>query len=172
MVRKKQEKEKLLTPQAAYAEAARYLENAKEALQKAGKEDRFYCDRKYVHTACGIAHLGVLIACDGFLAMRGVQLPKKRTIDFYREHVAKLDGKLLDDLNSAYNILHLFGYYEGELSVAVVKAGFDIGGVNKLSTQIWSNNIVPFAVKIVSFYIYFFKLLIANFYSCFIHCII
>ncbi|MDR1341676.1 MAG: DUF5618 family protein, partial [Prevotellaceae bacterium] len=74
----------------------------------------------------GIAHLGVLIACDGFLTMRGVPLPKKRTIDFYHEHIAKLDRKLLDDLNDAYDILHLWGYYEGVLSVAVVKEGFDI----------------------------------------------
>ncbi|MDR0711234.1 MAG: DUF5618 family protein, partial [Prevotellaceae bacterium] len=126
MARKKQEKEKLLTPQEAYVEATRYLENAKEALRKAGKEDYHYRDRKYVRTACGVAYLGALIACDGFLAMRGVQLPKKRTIDFYREHIAKLDGKLLRELNAAYDILHLWGYYEGIPSVSMIKDGFDI----------------------------------------------
>ena len=38
-----------------YNEAIRYMENARETLQKAGKEDRFYIDKKYVKTACGTA---------------------------------------------------------------------------------------------------------------------
>jgi hypothetical protein len=79
-----------------------------------------------VRTACGVAYLGALIACDGFLTMRGVPLPKKRTIDFYREHIAELDGKLLRELNDAYDILHLWGYYEGIPNVSVIKEGFDV----------------------------------------------
>jgi hypothetical protein len=36
-----------------------------------------------------------------------------------------LDKKLLTYLNSAYNILHLSGYYDGERDARVVSAGFD-----------------------------------------------
>ena len=39
----------------SYAEAIRYMDNAKETLKKAGKEDYFYKDKKYVSSACGIA---------------------------------------------------------------------------------------------------------------------
>jgi hypothetical protein len=34
-----------------YSEAIRYMENAKETLQKAGKEDKYYNDKKYVRTS-------------------------------------------------------------------------------------------------------------------------
>jgi hypothetical protein len=37
-----------------------------------------------------------------------------------------LDKSLLRDLNSAYNILHLEGYYEGILRADVIKSGFDM----------------------------------------------
>jgi hypothetical protein len=60
---------------------------------------------------------------------------------------------------------------EGRISTSL-SSYEDKGGVNKLNIQIWSNNVVPLAVKFVSFYIYFFKLLIANFNFCLILCII
>ena len=50
-----------------YKEAIRYMDNAKETLLKAGKEDDIYKDEKYVKTACGIAFNGVLKALDGYL---------------------------------------------------------------------------------------------------------
>jgi hypothetical protein len=43
----------------SYTEALRYMDNAKETLQKANKEDDFYHDRKYVRTACGTAYKNV-----------------------------------------------------------------------------------------------------------------
>ena len=71
--------------QKSYAVAMRYMSNAKETLQKARKEDRFYQDRKYVRTACGTAYNGVLIALDTYLTLKDVELPKKkrRSIYFY-----------------------------------------------------------------------------------------
>jgi hypothetical protein len=39
------------TKQKGYAEAMRYMANAKETLQKARKEDNHYADKKYVRTS-------------------------------------------------------------------------------------------------------------------------
>jgi len=115
---------------AGYAEAVRYMDNAKDTLRKAEKQDHgWYKDEKYVRSACGIAYLGVLVALDAWLTLKGVQIPNKRkhpTIDFYEDSVAKLDKKMLDYLQSAYNILHLEGYYRRERSVKVIGSGFDI----------------------------------------------
>jgi len=112
-----------------YTEAIRYMDNAKEALQKAKKEnDGYYKDEKYVRTACGIAYLGVLIALDAWFKLKGVQTPKKRkskSIEFYEDNVAKLDGKMLSRLNSVYNVLHLEGYYRSETNAKIISAGFE-----------------------------------------------
>ena len=116
------------TEQKYYSEALRYMDNAKEYLKKARKEDNFYSDRKYVRTACGTAYNGVLIAMDGYFALKGVEKPSKKqrkSIEYYQEHVGKIDRKLLNYLNSVYNILHLSGYYDGILRADVVKLGFE-----------------------------------------------
>ena len=39
-----------------YGEAIRYMDNAKEYLQKAGRDDNYYQDTKYVSTVCGTAY--------------------------------------------------------------------------------------------------------------------
>ncbi|MDR2448392.1 MAG: DUF5618 family protein [Prevotellaceae bacterium] len=113
--------------QKSYAEAIRYMNNAKETLQKAKKEDNFYSDRKYVRTACGTAYNGVLHALDTYLMLKDVEMPgkRRRSIEFYTRNIAKLDGKLLKYLDSAYEILHLSGYYDGILDARVISAGFD-----------------------------------------------
>jgi len=111
-----------------YAEAIRYMDNAKETLKKAEKrDDGQYMDKKYVGSACGIAYLGVLRALDAWLTVKGVDVPKKKrhtTIDFYLSNVAKIDKKLLSHLNSAYNVLHLDGYYRGETGIDIIGGGF------------------------------------------------
>ena len=111
-----------------YAEAIRYMDNAKETLQRAKKEDDgYYRDKKYVKTACGTAYNGVLVALDAWLKIKGVEIKKgkRKSIEFYTDNVAKLDGKMSRALRSAYNILHLAGYYDGETNVKVVQAGFE-----------------------------------------------
>jgi hypothetical protein len=111
-----------------YAEANRYMDNAKETLKKAGKQDEGqYNDAKYVRTACGTAYLGVLIAIEAWLSLKGVEIPgrkKRKSIEFYEYSVAKLDKKMLAYLKSAYNALHLDGYYHGDTSVDIIGAGF------------------------------------------------
>jgi len=113
-----------------YAEANRYMDNAKEALKKAIKDDDgFYKDDKYVKSACGIAYLGVLVAVDKWLTLKGVEEPgkgKHKKIEFYTHNVAQIDNKLLNRLNTAYNILHLEGYYRGEKRIKIIDEGFNM----------------------------------------------
>jgi hypothetical protein len=113
---------------ARHTEALRYMANASDTLSQANKVDNFYQDQKYVRSACGIAYLGVLIALDAFFALRGVELPKKkrRSIEFYTATIAKIDKKMLNYLNSAYDTLHLSGYYDGNCDAVVIKRGFDV----------------------------------------------
>ncbi len=110
----------------AYKEAMRYIENARETLKLAGKDGKFYADEKYVRTASGTAYSGALIALDCLFDVKNV--PKRRgrkSIEYYKEHLGKIDKKLLKELNSTYNILHLNGYYEGETNIKSIEAGFD-----------------------------------------------
>ncbi|KAA6337918.1 hypothetical protein EZS27_014046 [termite gut metagenome] len=109
-----------------YSEAIRYMDNAKETLQKAGKEDNHYNDRKYVRTACGTAYNGLLIALDTYLLLKGIKKTKgRKSIEYYQEHIGKIDKKLLKYVNDVYEILHLSGYYDGILNATVVKEGFN-----------------------------------------------
>ena len=116
------------TKEKYYAEAVRYMDNAKEYLKNAKKEDNFYLDKKYVKTACGTAYSGVLVALDGFLTLKDLK-PKakeRKSIEFYQRNITRIDKKMLDTLNSAYEILHLLGYYDGITKVSVVREGFDL----------------------------------------------
>lgn len=110
-----------------YTEAIRYMDNANETLQKAGKEDYFYKDDKYVKTACGTAYNGVLKALDGYFILREIKpARRKKSIEFYQTNITKIDKKLLSYVNNAYEILHISGYYEGVTSVKVIQAGFEL----------------------------------------------
>lgn len=56
-----------------YTEAIRYMDNAKEILKKADKEDGVYKNPKYVRAACGTAYNAVLIA---------IELKQRKTLCF------------------------------------------------------------------------------------------
>ncbi len=110
----------------AYKEAMRYIENARETLKLAGKDGKFYADEKYVRTASGTAYSGTLIALDCLFDVKN--MPKRRgrkSIDYYQDNLGKIDKKLLKHLNTAYRVLHLEGYYEGETSISVINSGFE-----------------------------------------------
>ena len=110
-----------------YNEAIRYMDNAKETLKKAGKEDKFYLDKKYVKTACGTAYNGVLTALDGYLILKDIKKTKgRKSIEYYQDSITKIDKKLLNYVNNAYDILHLSGYYDGINTVSVIKEGFNM----------------------------------------------
>ena len=111
-----------------HVEAMRYMDNVKECLKKAkiDQKNKYYNDQKYVRMACGTAYNGVLIALDCFLLLKGVTMPtgkNRKSIEFYHNNLAKIDNKILNTLNSAYKILHLWGYYDGIENVTVVKEG-------------------------------------------------
>ncbi len=111
-----------------YKEALRYMNNAKDTLKKAGKDGKFYNDKKYVKTACGTAYNGVLKALDGYLILKNVESPKglRKSIEYYQSNIAKTDKKILKTINNVYNILHLSGYYDGSTSVPVIQEGFEL----------------------------------------------
>jgi len=121
--------------QKGYAEAVRYVANAKTILKNAGRDGRYFKDSKFVSSASGVAYKGVLVALDYWLLLKGVAVSKgavgrkgQKTIEFYRENIAGLDKKLLKDLNGVYDALHLYGYYDGTLLAAVIDDGFKIAG--------------------------------------------
>lgn len=111
-----------------YREAVRYMENASEILRtKAKKDDGYYQDRKYVKMASGTAYYAVLLAMETYLASKGKAIVKPRKgridVDDYRRRVGTIDKKMLDLFNTTYNVLHLAGYYDGELSAGVIREG-------------------------------------------------
>jgi len=109
-----------------YNEAIRYMNNAKETLKKAGKEDNFYKDVKYVKTACGTAYSGVLLALDGYFLLKGVEKKKgRKNIEFYQSSLTMINKKLLNSLNATYEALHLAGYYDGTNFAPIIIAGFN-----------------------------------------------
>ena len=111
-----------------YSEATRHMDNAKEYLKNAKKEGNFFHDKKYVKTACGTAYSGLLVALDCYLMLKGISKPTKKqrkSIEYYQNSITKIDKKMLNYLTNAYEILHLWGYYDGIGDARVVNAGFD-----------------------------------------------
>ncbi len=113
-----------------YREAVRYISNASEILRtKAKKKDKYYEDDKYVRMACATAYNGTLVATEAYLEMKGKPIEKKKwariNVDDYRTRLAKLDKSVLRSFNTAYEILHLVGYYEGETKASIILGGID-----------------------------------------------
>jgi hypothetical protein len=109
-----------------YKESMRYIDNARVTLKQAGKDDKFYKDIKYVHTACGTAYVGMLKALDFLFDIKKVPKKKgRKSIEYYQTNLTGIDKKLLNHLNSAYRILHLDGYYSGENSIDAIEVGFN-----------------------------------------------
>lgn len=109
-----------------YKEALRYLQNAKETLQKAGKDGKDYADVKYVKTAAGTAYSAILLALDEYLRQKeGQKYKNPKSIEDYQARLAKQNKALKSLLNSAYATLHLAGYYHGTTSSKVIQSGFN-----------------------------------------------
>jgi hypothetical protein len=138
------------TRQEKYAEAMLYIANAKDALHKAGRDGRYFKNKKYVRSASGIAYSGVLVALETWLRMKDIEVPESvidkskkerkyaKSAKFYRDHLTDLDKKLLQDYNNAYYILHLCGYYDGLLVAKTIEEGFGIAMdiINRIKPQI------------------------------------
>ena len=111
-----------------HSKAMQYMGKAKEYLKEAPKDGKFFCDQKYVKKACREAYKGLLVALDCFLLLKGVETPDvkgRKPIEFYQYNINKLDKKMMNPLNCAYQILHLYANYDGINSVAVVRYGFE-----------------------------------------------
>ena len=108
-------------------EAERYLQNARDILtEKAGKEGRYYTDKKYVKMAGDTAWKGVLVALDAVLPVR-VNLRKGQRPDFqdYQEEIAKRDRKMPPVLVNAYDSLHKAMGYDGNTDYKMVQISLD-----------------------------------------------
>ena len=104
-------------------EAYRYIDNAKEILRdKAQKDDKYYKDSKYVKMAGNTAYNGVLVALDGLL---GVKKKGRKSVEWYKEELGKLDKKIGNAFSIVYNTLHLDMGYDGLLSVKIANIGFE-----------------------------------------------
>ena len=104
-------------------EAKRYLANAKEILrEKAGKEDGYYQDKKYVKLAGHAAYTGVLVALDALFEEKS---RKRKDVDWYKDRLARMDRKVLNAFNGAYDTLHLAMGYDGNPISDVSKAGLE-----------------------------------------------
>ena len=122
-----------------FREAVRYMANASDILRtKARKKDRYYEDEKYVRMACATAYNTVLLAVGTYLEMKDNAIQKKKnatiSVDDCRKKLAGIDTKLLKEFNSAYRVLHLEGYYEGETKYDTIQSGMDsaVHIVNKI----------------------------------------
>jgi hypothetical protein len=115
------------TKEEAISEAKRFLKNAKEILSKTEIEyGKIYKDPKATREAAGIAYLAALLAIDGYLISKGTPKDKLPTsIDGYMDAVRKIprNGKLMANLITAYQNLHIFAYYRGGVNVDMIKAG-------------------------------------------------
>ncbi|MBM2815767.1 MAG: hypothetical protein HW421_2529 [Ignavibacteria bacterium] len=113
-------------PDNPYQEAMRYIENAMVQLNQAGKDNKFYIDVKYVKSACGMAYSGALMALDQLFVIKNIQSRRRRkSIEYYQKSLSQIDKRLLKHLNSAYRLLHLDGYNDGETDIKAIEAGID-----------------------------------------------
>ena len=120
-------------------QAERYMNNAHKELTLAAKNGKYYQDPKHCSLACGAAYLATVKALDGLFLLRGTPKPKRRaSIDYYRSGLTTMDKKILRSLNTAYEILHLCGYYEGLTNIKAIASGFEEAQwiINKLKQSI------------------------------------
>ena len=104
-------------------EAKRYLDNAKEILrEKALKDDGYYQNSKYIKMAGHTAYTGILLALDVYLGKKG---KGRKDVDWYKEHLSKLDKKVLNAFLTAYQVLHLDMAYDGAKSAKLAATGLE-----------------------------------------------
>jgi len=120
-------RERPKSPEEAISEAKRYFKNAKNILKEIPVEYERYIDSKKVSEACAIGYLAALLAIDAYLLKKGKEtgdLPTK--FSEYMKEIGKIphNGKLKACLNTAYENLHILGYYRGGTNVDMIKGGF------------------------------------------------
>ena len=108
------------------SEAKRYLANAREILKiKAGNGvPGYYSDKKYVKMACNTAWSGVLVALDN--KVLPPQKGNRKSVETYKDYLARRNKKALYDFVSAYHTLHLLGGYDGDLYKKNISNGIEL----------------------------------------------
>ena len=123
-----------------YKESMGYIKNAEEILAtKADKNGMFYRDTKYTKMACGTAYNGVLLALEEYLKQKNNPIIKKKyqrlnVNDFKQKFSEMKDFEMQNYLKNAYDILHLYGYYDGNNSIGLLHDGIKVAKaiVNKI----------------------------------------
>ena len=123
-------------------EACRYVQNAKDLLlEKAdlNVETQLYRDKKYVRMAGNTLWNGVLLILE---AVFHVGKDKKTRVDYYdyQEVIAQRDRKLLDYVNTGYEVMHLSMGYDGNLSKTVCQDGVHLANeiINRCAVMLAS----------------------------------
>ena len=115
------------TKERYYREAIRCMDEAREYLKNAEKEDNFYVDRKIVKKAFKTVYGGFLVALEGFFTLNGLK-PKakeRKSVEFYQHNIAKIDKGMQIYLENAFKILLLLGYVDGASDAVIIEHGFD-----------------------------------------------
>ena len=93
-------------------EARRHLNNAKEILkEKAGKEDGYYLNKKYVKMAGLAAYKSVLFALDNLLGNK--KKSPRKSAEWYQIQFSNIDRKITNSFEDVYQILYLSMGYGG-----------------------------------------------------------
>jgi len=106
-----------------------YITNAKEILRtKAQKKGEFYSIPKYVRMAGDTAWHGVLLAIDYWMEKEGHKINRKKRVNvsYYQDFLAQKNLNFLIKQKSAYDILHLYMGYDGELDSNISKRGIEL----------------------------------------------
>ena len=110
------------------SEARRYVENARKTLNENAEldlETKLYQDEKYVRAAGNYLWLGVLMALD---AVFHVRKDRRTRVDInnYLDAVGKRDRKLLNYVNTGYDVMHLSMTYDGVPAKEISDSGIRI----------------------------------------------
>ena len=112
-------------------EARRYVQNAKDILNRDGKLDtelQLYADRKYVRMAGNTLWNGVLLMLDAVFHVKKSKKSRPSFID-YEKVIATRDRKLLELVNWGYDALHLSMGYDGNGSKVSCQEGIRLANL-------------------------------------------
>ena len=112
-------------------EARRYVQNAKDILNRDGKLDtelQLYTDRKYVRMAGNTLWNGVLLMLDAVFHVKKSKKSRPSFLD-YEKVIAIRDRKLLELVNWGYDALHLSMGYDGQGSKVFCQEGIRIANL-------------------------------------------
>ncbi len=116
-----------------------YLANAREILKERAKKDgEFYTYKKYVKIAGHAGWAGVLLALDYLMKKYDYKVKGRKDVDDYRNFIAQRNRKILNYFNSAYEYLHLFMGYDGDLHINTSHTGLELAEkiINWVATQV------------------------------------